>query len=342
MSAMKANKIKMPKSFVVLDLETAEKVKDFKYLRNVQIAMVGTSLYKLKGKKYVLSEMRVFTDFQINQKTYPIKELKKYLLTYGEFILGYNLFDFDYRLLNNHFNLKGIVEKSVDLFMLLNIRNSYHVRGLSLNNLARINLKKTKNSSGLSIPEKWNKQKYSEVVAYNKQDLNLTKLLWEKWLKNRFLQASKNKVDLILADNEDSKFLTGKKSILSHKKWTYFLKNNTRFIQIYYPLGIVVENLNCKRCSHSIHVFAKQVIYKKRAGHIMFSNTYDVFCPKCKAFVGHTSFQFSERHSTRNQSDFESLKLKMIKKIRRNSSVDSLASELNILDSWQRYPFIYE
>jgi len=119
-----------------------------------------------------------------------LPQLEKFLRPFPGLIIGYNLFDFDYRVLHPHIPLEGIVEKTVDLRLLLDSLHSSQNVNLKLASLARINLMRRKLHDSRKMPALWRAGKRQFVLSHNKRDRELTAELWMYLLQRRRVEAA--------------------------------------------------------------------------------------------------------------------------------------------------------
>ena len=97
----------------------------------------------------------------------------------AEQIVGFNLNAFDYEVLSLYGDVSGLYEKTADI--LEEIRNQSG-RRVALNTLAMVNLGEAKVfESGVQAVTLWRAGKLEELVAYCRQDVELTKRLFERW-----------------------------------------------------------------------------------------------------------------------------------------------------------------
>jgi len=103
-----------------------------------------------------------------------LSDLATFLHQFPGLIIGHNIFNFDYRVLRPHVPLTGIIEKTVDLFLALqNISRSRDAR-LTLNSLARINLRRRQLGKSRSMPRLWRAGQHRRVLAHNKRDCEVS------------------------------------------------------------------------------------------------------------------------------------------------------------------------
>lgn len=174
---------KLPQRLCVLDLETAKT--RFKYPENSKLAFVGLIEYGLTKRCYLPRKHKVFYPYQLS-------ELEQFLRAYKGIVIGHNIFNFDYRVLNPHFSsLRGIIEKTVDTLYILYRNNSNSLHGLGLNSLSQANLGKHKTLDGKSIAQLWNRGKkgQAKVIAYNENDCRLTYGIWFKLVTKKNIKV---------------------------------------------------------------------------------------------------------------------------------------------------------
>lgn len=172
----------LPERVCVLDLETSKLVRGD--LDKMPLAFVGTMVYELRGDgSYRPGPHRCFLPGEMGA-------LEELLRGFEGVVLGHNILNFDYEVLEPRLSLAGVREKTVDTLGFLYEKRctepmfgggtSSSLQGLSLDNLARMNLGRGKKAgvSGRSIPKMWREGRRDEVVAYNKEDLVLTFELW--------------------------------------------------------------------------------------------------------------------------------------------------------------------
>ncbi len=168
-----------PEKVLVLDLETSKLVRGEP--QATPLAFVGTMTYELRDARYRPGPHRCFLPDEL-------AKLEELLRAFGGVVLGHNILNFDYEVLEPRISLEGVREKTVDTLGFLYEKRSTEppefggaegsLEGLSLDNLARRNLGRGKAISGKSIPMMWRQGRRDEVIAHNKEDLILTFSLW--------------------------------------------------------------------------------------------------------------------------------------------------------------------
>jgi DEAD/DEAH box helicase domain-containing protein len=108
-----------------------------------------------------------------------------------EAVIGYNLIDFDYEVLKAYnCRIKQLLNiKTVDI--LQNIKSILGFR-IKLDDLAKMTLGKQKEGNGLGSVYWWKKGDYRKVEEYCKQDVCLTKELFDYGRKYGLIYYSKN------------------------------------------------------------------------------------------------------------------------------------------------------
>ena len=100
-------------------------------------------------------------------------------LSRASHIVGYGLSQFDYRVLTAYGSTRGLEAKTFDL---LHEVRSQHVRSVSLNTLAVLNLGEAKVfESGVQAVKLWKVGALEELTAYCRKDVELTRRLYEFW-----------------------------------------------------------------------------------------------------------------------------------------------------------------
>jgi hypothetical protein len=166
----------LPQSICAFDIETAKATTGSP--EDCEVACAGMLVYKRAGSSWRRAGYQWFGAGEL-------VELAEFMRGFPGLILGHNVFDFDYRVLRPHIVLKGIVEKTVDLRLLLhNLDRSRDAR-LSLESLARLNLGRGKIDDSRNIPALWRAGKRRCVLAHNRRDCELTLELWLDLLRRR-------------------------------------------------------------------------------------------------------------------------------------------------------------
>ncbi len=207
----------LPEQICSLDIETERT--NFKHPESSKLIFAGLRAYSLHKGRYYPRKHLVFFPAQL-------KELELFLKRFQGIIIGHNILQFDYRVLRPLLFLDGVIEKSVDtLAFLYNKKNDFC--GLSLGNLAQLNLGKSKTLDGKSISDYWHRGKRKAVVEYNNNDCILAKGIWWWLLSERYIDASyfdykRYKVinKIFTVSIRDCEQLTGKKPLFNFKNWT--------------------------------------------------------------------------------------------------------------------------
>lgn len=165
----------------------------------------------IDGKLIDVNHMSVAVSFDLKNQykvwfENEINELVSYLLSFNK-IIGFAIKDFDNSILNQYVNgsKSKLDEKSIDLLEIIENRLGHRV---SLNNIALPTLKLEKSGDGKKAIEWWLKGEKDQVVEYCKNDVKITKELYEYGLVNKeiyynsFGEIRKLKVDW----NQEFKF----------------------------------------------------------------------------------------------------------------------------------------
>ena len=209
--------ISLPEKICILDLET-EKT-SFKRPEKSKLAFVGTLVYTLHNGRYYPGKHIFFLPNQI-------RELEIFLKNFPGLIIGHNILQFDYRVLRPLLCLDGVVEKTVDTLAFLHRKKGGKFGGISLGDLSKVNLHKTKTISGKSISEFWRQGKQQEVIDYNKNDCLLTKAIWWQLVNKQSIRiADDNKYEKRPIDevfnisNEELLSLIGIPPLFNFQTW---------------------------------------------------------------------------------------------------------------------------
>lgn len=154
---------------IFFDLETQDgfgQDRDFKGLR----MSVGV-IFKNKTQEY--------SSFMEDEVNSLIDELFS-----SSLVIGFNLLSFDYKV------LKQYTQKDLFLLPTLDIlREAQKTLGfrISLDNLAKANLKKEKKGSGLDAVKWWKNGDFQRLIEYCRYDVEITKEIYELGKKQGFL-----------------------------------------------------------------------------------------------------------------------------------------------------------
>jgi hypothetical protein len=195
----------------ILDIETS--FTDFKFKRNCKIAIAGVKVYQYDGNEY---KPIIFKTFRNNE----LKSLELFLNLFDGLIIGYNIFEFDYAVLSYHIDLHSIIEKTVDILLILASRNKIGLAGLKLDSIAQYNLNLYKTEKGDNVADLWEVGDEQKVIEYNENDCYLTFRLWEHIILTGSISYiyKKQTVELELSA-EDIKILKGENIQYTFKTW---------------------------------------------------------------------------------------------------------------------------
>lgn len=155
------------KSFpVVLDVETKYSFKDFQDPKKLQISVAV--IYD-----YNLNQVFVFEEKEIN-KIFPFLEKASY-------IIGYNVKNFDLEVVQGYY--PGRVADFRTLDILEDIKKKIG-RRIALNEVLTATLNKKKSGSGLQAINLYHEGKIEELKKYCRDDVLLTKELFDYGVKN--------------------------------------------------------------------------------------------------------------------------------------------------------------
>jgi RNase_H superfamily len=204
----------LPRAICALDIETAKT--NLRKPEECEIACVGVLTYKRAGFSWRRGDYLWFDHEHL-------ASLWAFLKNFEGVIVGHNIFDFDYRVLHRYIQLDGVVEKSVDLRMLL-MGVDYRRRArLSLESLTKINLSRRKIYNGRQLPELWRQGQRRKVLAHNKRDCELTAELWQYLVRRRMFctkvligRESEFHYEI---DSKSLQVLVGKVPQLDHATW---------------------------------------------------------------------------------------------------------------------------
>jgi DEAD/DEAH box helicase domain-containing protein len=105
-------------------------------------------------------------------------------------IVGFNVNQFDYRVLSLYGDVAGLEDKTLDI---LDEIREQGAKRIGLNTLAKINLGEAKSlESGVQAIMLWRAGRVEELVAYCRRDVELTRRLYELWEARGLLWVSAN------------------------------------------------------------------------------------------------------------------------------------------------------
>jgi hypothetical protein len=213
----------LPTEVCVLDIEVWRPLHWQCYIRNgvdigwhhSEIAFVGIKIFKLEQGDYRPQKCKRF-------RRRKLSELAQFLSSFSGLIIGYNIFSWDFRMLDrasvwHHFPFAKIVPKTFDIAIYLNDR-------LGLDELGKINFGEGKREEGRPVKNWQYLKKRKEVYKYNETDCDLTFGLWRHMvfmqeMSVRTKGAFEEYISLIIPDT-DMPVLLGQKRQMSFKSWT--------------------------------------------------------------------------------------------------------------------------
>lgn len=246
--------IKLPAKICSFDIETENT--NFKNPEKSKLILAGIKVYNLHKNHYYPCKYKVYYPNQIG-------ELEDFLKHFSGLIIGHNIFQFDYRVLRRMLSLSGVIEKSVDtLFFLYKKIRENSFKGLSLDNLSRLNLGKKKTLNGKSVCDLWHAGKRKMVLEYNENDCALAKGIWWLLAKERFIDVSyydKREYRYISRtrkmSRQDINYLLAKKPFFTFEGWVskiekdgYILERRERYFYIETDLSEYMPFDKCPKC----------------------------------------------------------------------------------------------
>ncbi len=212
-----------PKRIITLDIETFGRI-DPRTDAMPKVGVIGIKAFEFVNsrKGYIAKDYLCYNDQEIGHAEKVLKRTKCP-------ILGYNLFNFDYRVLNSFFSVSDLIPRTVDLLWYFASRAKScrrALQGYSLNAMSQLNLKKRKLTSSETVPELLAQGKIGLVKKHNERDLDLTFLLWHKYLARNWLiicppLISYDRLPLL---ESDVPFLVGQQPMLTAEQWPAFVK----------------------------------------------------------------------------------------------------------------------
>jgi DEAD/DEAH box helicase domain-containing protein len=159
---------------VVLDIETQQ---TFQEVGSRDCGLLKVSL--LVAYFYKTNEYKTYFE-----KDFPAlwRELQL-----AERVIGYNLKGFDYSVLNNYAPFDLFTLPTIDLME--EVRKNLGFR-IKLDDIAQGSLGTGKSGNGLDAVRFWKNQELQKLAEYCKQDVKVTKEVYEYGLKNKFIEFS--------------------------------------------------------------------------------------------------------------------------------------------------------
>ena len=149
-----------------------------KVITKLKVAVAGVIFCDLSKKT---EATKIYTEENINGLFNDLKDV--------ELIVGHNLIRFDYRVLSYYAKNESLIldleERTFDT-----MRRLQDLTGqwIGLEDLGKLNLGISKTLESKKIPEMWREGKHEEVIEYLKQDLKLTKGIFEHVNKHKQIQ----------------------------------------------------------------------------------------------------------------------------------------------------------
>lgn len=157
---------------IVFDLETSNVFDDVASKDPTALDMSVCCIYDYETDKY-----SSFTKEQLKD-LWPILEKT-------DILIGYNSDHFDIPLLNKYYSGDLTKIKSVDIMK--DIKNSLG-RRIKLDTIAEATLEKNKIGHGIEATIWWKNGEYEKVIKYCKEDVKITKEIYEYALKHDILK----------------------------------------------------------------------------------------------------------------------------------------------------------
>lgn len=155
-----------------------------------------------------------------------LKLLQERLAKHEGVILGHNLFSYDYRVLSSRINLRGIIEKTINLTTWLEERNETSDFAIGFPGLVKLNIEGSQRIAAGSVKKLWMDGREQEVFDSNMDNcISLLELYGQLLFKRELLLplkkrgASENVFRRISINDTDLEILTGRHHYFSSKDW---------------------------------------------------------------------------------------------------------------------------
>ncbi len=103
----------------------------------------------------------------------------------ADFIAGYNLHAFDYRVLTKYGDVSSFKNKTIDMCLIVRDSAGHFV---SLDDIASCTVGMKKSQDTMKIPGMWRNGQHQEVIDYLHNDLLMTKAVFDFGRKNGFVR----------------------------------------------------------------------------------------------------------------------------------------------------------
>ncbi len=161
----------MKSNFVVLDVETQDSFQAVGAWDASKLHVSVAGLYSSTDDKY-----HTFLEDELNQAWAILEQ--------ADTIVGFNLFGFDYPVLQKYF--AGVISKLPTLDIMAEFKKA-HGHRIKLDSLARENLGTGKSGDGLQAIRLWEQGKIDELKNYCLDDVKITRDLYLKGLTDGVL-----------------------------------------------------------------------------------------------------------------------------------------------------------
>ncbi len=273
----------LPPAILSLDIET--EVTRLRKVEKSTISVVGVVPYMPCGDGHY---RRGSYQYFLRDEMPALHEL---LSKFECLILGQNLFDFDYRVLRPHMPFDSIIHKTFDLLFFLSEIDITRRARLSLDVLAKRNLKRRKLVTNRDIPALWRGGDVKTVLRRNERDCDLVVDLWITLVNDRRLTTHDRRSDapniLIEVKERHLPVLFGQQPFMDYREWARRLqkwgnacrdpvtggKTVVREKIARYDL-VIFHRMWCSDCKRNFILRAgRNRIYKPRSSKV---------CPFCK------------------------------------------------------------
>jgi len=317
--------MKHKKTVFSLDIETSKT--DFSCPEKSTLAFVGLQCYFYKGKK-------LYSGYKHYAPT-ELHKLRELLIDIPCVIVGHNILGFDYRVLNSHMDLHGIIEKSVDTLFFLKGQTGGVINGLSLKSLSIWNDLGLKGfdvdpwttyspwEKGESVSKVWNRGERRKVYKYNKKDCELTYNLWSKILDSgeiRWQQFGKfgERMRTLFISKKERTLISGHRKVFTYDSWNKHFSDKASRALIKPEVAKLLPVERCLRCgaTESSHTVINPKLNTNDFGDSYYDLSSEGFCRcgKCKnQFYFNFTYNISDGVFPSDTSFIKKLELSPIK-----------------------------
>ncbi|MDH5401933.1 MAG: hypothetical protein OEY49_05525 [Candidatus Heimdallarchaeota archaeon] len=168
---------------------------NYKRKKSAELTIIPKLRISVAGILTVSNKIPIYSYYLEEQIESLLTELDKL-----DLIIGHNIVDFDYKILDSYSNniSTSLLPKTIDTLIPFQKRN---LGWPSLNDLGKLNFNVTKTIDTLKIPEMWRAGKFEEVKEYLKRDLDLQAAIYSLGISKGEITIYNKKYGKIMGKN---------------------------------------------------------------------------------------------------------------------------------------------